>query len=1255
MKREKDRIIDSIINNNQDKKVLLDLLINKNYTIIQEIAKELNTKVKEKEITKNIENNYLTFVASNIIDTDIFNEDMSLKALYSFLHGYESNLVYHLSFDLDYIFNASMLNKAEDKILLVLLSSNNENANISFTILTRRIKDETFSYSYLDENNIIKYFIESSLREEKSALTKVINNPEFIKLFESNNISVTSLLEWTQHLKQNRKTIIDTNKFKKAINTNELNKIAALLSREEVKYAWKNTLIKNRFITQSLRFDCLDKQTQEQILEDPETIKYLPLVTIEEFISGFDNKVQLYNSKEMIFLYLDKLTKDSLQSTHNIFDTITNFELKNLIEDVYFDYAKEPVILYLIKNLTERQIDIICENENIHNQIMSIKDVNYFHYLPITIQEQVLVTRKSMNDILFLPLLVNSKSELIKKQFDDNEKLYHSFVKYITREDLSVDEISNIINNLPADYYKKLIKEDLFKLNGKTLLSLLSSNIDIARQGILNNSESCIKLIDSINSTNMNDYLNCLYKLTDSERINLITQANTDNIEVLCATINTLDDKHKKEIYNNKSIREKVLFASNKYYNMDKYIIEYLFNNEQEITKLSAEKLVDLLLKTNIKDNIRILKDKRSLEKIIKSSKKNDGIKNVILNNPSLLSYVITPDNMDFIPRETLISIIDTLPINDKKYLCQNEYVLKVIFNDRVLKTYKNLYEKNNYLFNTLDFEFLDDETINVKFNVLEYLTENKDIQRLYVNIRKNLKIGYKFIFTMTSLVNEIDPYALKDILTMIDESLVNKNRNRIGNFEKIFKDIDIDNLTIKEYSKIINYLLYLIPKYNTNGNNHIRKLERELIPESFAELKTFEKTYDDYYTKKLTYSDQKSYMNNYLLKNFKISLDEAKVLVNRYSLNGIDISKNKDLIFVQKISNIINNGEYSSKETPLTIVDLFKKDKAIKAIYANILNYEINNSTNNLKQQTLKVSGQDIKVYSAKDRFTYLVTRYNLNDLKVNDYYNEWNNYLSSLDTNYLKTSIISNDNISSTTKSEILFGFNSIDNNSILRMAPYRLDDHNDLFMCPRSIINNTRETRNNVLIDKYERRLKLKSSTPYIIPDSIIVYKNDLYDENDNIKRTYLELIAKISRDFINRYHMNGLAIIVIDREYIANNELTKINKNINKYLDNKNVKLYSKIIKKYLNNKSGYILSNSSLAYHFDNKTIIDPLIKRINESNSISELDSLRRLLAEENSKREKVKVNISYEDIDFEKIFKIIDKRKEELMINKKD
>ncbi len=1255
MKREKDRIIDSIINNNQDKKVLLDLLINKNYTIIQEIAKELNTKVQEKEITKTIENNYLTFIASNIIDTDIFNEDMSLKELYSFLRGYESNLVYHLSFDLNYIFNTTMLNKATDKILLVLLSSNNDNANISFTILTRRIKEDTFSYSYLDENNIIKFFIESSLREEKTALNKVINNPEFIKLFESNNISVTSLLEWTGHLKQVRKTIIDTNKFKKAVNTNELVKIAALLSREEVKYAWKNTLIKNRFITQTLRFDCIDKQTQEQILDDPETIKYLPLATIEEFISGFDNKVQLYNSKEMIFLYLDKLNKENIPTAHNIFDVITKFELKNLIEDVYFDYVKEPVVLYLVKNLDEDKIEIICENENIRNQILAIKDVNYFKYLPIELQEQILLDKKVSNDPMFLPLLVSSKSELIAKQFDASEKLYTRFVDYITKDsNLSIEEIANIINNLPPSYYKKLIKEDLFKLNGKTLLSLLSSNIDIARKGILQNPESCIKLIDSINSNNMRDYLFCLSKLTDSERISLITKGTTNNIEVLCATINTLDDTHKQEIYNNKAIREKVLFGSNKYYNMDKYIVDYLLNNEQEITKLSAEKLVDLLLRTNIKENIKILKDKKSLEKIIKSSKKNDGIKNIILNNPSLLSYVITPDNMDFIPKETLVSIIDTLPINDKKYLCQNENVLKAIFGDRVLKVYKNLYEKNNYLFNTLDFAFLDEETINIKFNILEYLTENKDLQRLYVNIRKNLHIGYKFIFTMTSLVNEIDPYALKDILTLLDESLVNKNRNRIGNFEKIFKGVDVDNLTIKEYNKIINYLLYLIPKYNSNSNNHIRKLDKELIPESFSELKVFEKTYDDYYTKKLTNSDQKSYMNNYLLLNYKISLDEAKVLTNRYSLNGIDISKNRDLIFVQKLNNIINNGEYSSKETPLTIVDLFKKDAAIKASYANLLNYEISISTNNLKQQSFKVNGGNIKVSYAKDRFTYLVTRYNLTDLKVNDYYNEWNNYVSSLDT-YLKTSIISNDNISSTTKQEILFGFNSIDNNSILRMAPYRLDDNNDLFMCPRSIINNTRETRNNVYIDKIERRLKLKSSTPYIIPDSIIVYKNDLYDENDAIKHSYLELIAKISKDFTNRYHMNGLNIIVIDREFIANNELTKINKNINKYLDNKNVKLYSKIIKKYLNNKSGYILSNSSLAYHFDNKTIVEPLIKRINESTSISELDSLRRLLAEENNKREKVKVNISYEDIDFDKLFKIIDKRKEELMTNKKD
>ena len=50
MKREKEKIINSIISNNQDKKLLLDLIINKNYSVIADIAKELSNKVQEKDI-----------------------------------------------------------------------------------------------------------------------------------------------------------------------------------------------------------------------------------------------------------------------------------------------------------------------------------------------------------------------------------------------------------------------------------------------------------------------------------------------------------------------------------------------------------------------------------------------------------------------------------------------------------------------------------------------------------------------------------------------------------------------------------------------------------------------------------------------------------------------------------------------------------------------------------------------------------------------------------------------------------------------------------------------------------------------------------------------------------------------------------------------------------------------------------------------------------------------------------------------------
>ncbi len=1255
MKREKERVISSLSNNNQDKKLLLDLIINKNYSTLEDVAQELEKKVKEKEISKNILANYLKFIANNIIDTDIFNEDGSLKTIYSFLADYETTIILHLSFDFNYVFSTTILNHFDDKVLLNLLESNNDNSSIAFSILNRRIKEDKFSLSHFEETNIIRYFVESSLRSEKNCLNKIINNKEFINILENNNINIFNMFEWTEHLTTPRKSLIDTNKFKKAVNSNDIVKLASLLSKDEVKYAWRNTLIKNRFINKNLRFDCLDKATGEQILEDPETIKLMPLNTIEEFIEGFEDKAKLYRTKDLIFLYLNRINKDTLYTTHNIFNSITNFELKNLIQDEYFDYVKEPVILYLIKSLSEKQINIICDNKKIKNQILEINDVKYYKYLPLNLQEEILSSKDIFKNKDNLNFFINSKAELISNSFHNKPKLYDELIEYITQEnDLKIDSILNIINNLPTNYYKKLIKEDLDRLNGRILISLLSSNIDIARQGILKDKELCSKVLESVNHETIKDYLNCLYKLTNPERINLITKdSNIDNIEALCVTINTLDDKYKKEIYNNKAIREKVIFASNKYYIIDKYTTEYLLENEQEINRLSAEKLCDLILNLNIQDSIKILKDKNCLEKIIKSSKNNEAIKKSILKNPSLLPYVITPDNMNFIPRETLVSIINNLSINEKKYMCSNEYILKVIFKDRVLKTYKNLLEKNSYLYNTIDFDFLNEDTISIKFNVLEYITRDRELQRLFINIKNYLPINYKFILTMTNLVSEIDPDCLKDVLTLLEESLSGKNRSKIGNFEKILKGVNIDSLTIKEYNKIINYLLFLIPKYNYL-NAHIRKIDKELIPESFEELKKFEKTYEEYYTKVLANSDQKSYTNNYLLRFFKISLEEAKFAVAKYNLNGIDIYKNKDLMFIQKLDKIINLGEYSSKEEIYTIVDLFKKDRLIKECYANIVNYEINTSANNLKYVEEIINGQKIKIYNAKDKFTYLVSHFGIDAYQTADYLEEWSNYLSSKEGDYIDTSLISNDNLSSTSKLEILFGFNTVDKNSIMHMAPYKYNGNNDLYMCPRSIINNTRESHNSVCINKYEQRLKYKTSNPYLLPDNIIVYKNQLYDGNSEIKHSYLEIIAKISHDFTNKNHPNGLSIIVIDREYIANNELTKLNNNIDKYLKNNNVRLYSKIIKKYLNNKSGYILSNSTLAYHFDNKLVVEPLKKRINESTSINELDSLRRLLIEEQKKSKKVKVNISYETIDYDEIFKLIDARKRELM-NKKD
>ena len=432
MKREKDRVIGSLINNNQDKKTLLDLIINKSYSTLEEIALELDKKVKEKEISKNIQTNYLAFVANNIIDTDIFNEDGSLKPIYSFLAGYETQLVLHLSLDLDYVFSTTVLNNFDDKVLLNLLESNNNNSTVAFSILNRRIKEDKLSLTHFEETNIIRYFVESSLRDEKTCLYKLISNKDFIKLFETNNISIINILEWTEHLTQPRKTLIDTNKFKKAVNSNDIVKLASLLSKEEVIYAWKNALIKNRFINKNLRFDCLDKQTSDNILEDPETLKLLPLSAIEEFIEGYEDKVKLYKSKDLIFLYLDRVNKETLPTTHNIFNNITKFELSNLIQDEYFDYVKEPVVLYLIKSLSEKQISIIYNNPKLKAGILDIKDVKYYKYLPLNIQEEILSSKDIFKNKQNLSFFINSKDELINKQFANNPKLYDEFIENIT-------------------------------------------------------------------------------------------------------------------------------------------------------------------------------------------------------------------------------------------------------------------------------------------------------------------------------------------------------------------------------------------------------------------------------------------------------------------------------------------------------------------------------------------------------------------------------------------------------------------------------------------------------------------------------------------------------------------------------------------------------------------------------------------------------------------------------------------------------
>ena len=194
-----------------------------------------------------------------------------------------------------------------------------------------------------------------------------------------------------------------------------------------------------------------------------------------------------------------------------------------------------------------------------------------------------------------------------------------------------------------------------------------------------------------------------------------------------------------------------------------------------------------------------------------------------------------------------------------------------------------------------------------------------------------------------------------------------------------------------------------------------------------------------------------------------------------------------------------------------------------------------------------------------------------------------------------------------------EITFGFNGVLETGIKEISPYY--KKHPKYMTPRELIDNTRDINNHIILDKYAIRPNFNNSNlPNIEPDYILIDAKRLED------KAYLERISRASEEFKTKRNKQGLPIIAIDDNKIANLEINKINNIFLKYQRNHDMHLLNSIVTKINNNLTAYRSLQNENANRFNISILFKELISRINDSNSISEIEYIENLFIEEEKK-----------------------------------
>lgn len=1246
MKRDKAQIVELIINHDPKvKEVLLDVITDKNYVLIRSVVYSLDKIIRKNKLNKEIKDNFIQIVANNILDVDLFDGDMNLKKDYSFLEDYKTVLLTHLIDDLGMELTEDNVIKLDDQLLASLLAVKKERvADIIVTEIMIRLANNNFEINHLKENEIENLLKACMERKNYTLLELLFNNEIFLNLLDTNNLDILKVIEFTKECNFLRKGLLSLGKTKKLVCTNTKD-VADLFNKEEIRYLWQDNEIKNSFMALELRFDCLDKSSQEQLLEEIDSFYLFKLETLNAFLKGLANLAILANNLDFIFIYLEKLKMENIGSNEFI-SSLKKEVINEMIDDARFSALKKEAILCLLANLNEECLEVLLQNKKVEKIAKDNNNLVVYSNLPNELQLNILKERNALKNIDNIKMFCHSKKDVIKYFFKNDKDAFKEFTNILAQDNkVSFTELKLVVDNLTKKELDTLIYDELSVLNGKTIIFMININKNILTKNVLNDAFVCQKVIDSIDESIKEETKELLSLMNDNEKVALVTKAlDIKNEYGLIQIVKSLKDESFRELFNNKRIRELLLKNSCDEIFMNDIIKDYLMVNKEEISYLSANTIAQLITLISIKDAKDILKKNIIIDKLFSCTedKKEKIIIKIIEHNSLLLPCLINEYSAKYLSSDILQTLIGYLTIEDQLYIANNKALMKKLYGD-IFPVYKSLMDKNKVLLNTLRFNFLNKDTITLKFAHLEYITKRKKLQDDLLTIWQKKKFNSKFITSLINITDKINgKECLENIVNLLSKSIEGSNRKKIGNFEKI---LDFENeICLNDITKIVSYFLFIIPHYKTSKSLVKRPIGFISVPSTYDEVINYEVNFEKYMSEQIKLVDNNNYENYFFLKHYKMSKEEVRYFLKMFDINKVDenIYKN-ELKFIKELNNLVKCNilelkELDKKVKIYSIIDIFKFEYRLKEMYNKIYSYELGLSINNLKKVNYDLFGKKVPLYEAKENFIYLIHAVNLNVFleKTVNYKEAWDEYLSNSNEE-ICLNLIANDNLN-IEKQNFYYGFSQLAFNTISEMAPYDLQRNRELrFLVPRMLINSTRKQRNSIIFNVFEQRNNYVSANPYIVPDYLLVFK-DMLEDDINI----LENVYRASVDMGNKVHKT-LPIIVLDRKSIIEKEVKKLESFVTEYQKGDNLIILAKILLKFQNNNSYYNFNSL-----YDGKKIEDLFESRINLVMNVEELNQMLEIINQEIMKEDSDD-DMKEGTLNLKKLINLIDRRKANL------